>query len=195
MKKNEAKKRKKKIMLISTLATAALIIGGLTFAWYSSKDSVTNTFKTSGNLKTVVVENFTPPTNWQPGVTTDKVVQVTNTGTLDAYTRVKLDEILTYYESGEAVTLTKDITLDGYSATAVPYVQVDAEAIEKTITNWNATNTTDQFKRISKEEEYEYYGIGDLYEKHNGNLVIYVKESIGTSKDDDNYTVETGKNY
>jgi alternate signal-mediated exported protein len=139
MKKSEAKKRKKKVMLIATLSTAAIIVGGLTFAWYTSRDSVTNTFKTSGSLKTVVVENFTPPTNWQPGVTTDKVVQVTNTGTIDAYTRVKLDEVLTYYEK------TGELALDGSSTVAdyvgdkmtYPYIRVDAEAIEKTVKDWN----------------------------------------------------------
>jgi alternate signal-mediated exported protein len=111
MKKSEAQKRKKKVMLIATLSTAAIIVGGLTFAWYTSKDEVTNTFKASGNLKTVVVENFTPPTNWQPGITTDKVVQVTNTGTLDAYTRVTLTPTLSFdYNSGET-EYTKDTAL------------------------------------------------------------------------------------
>jgi predicted ribosomally synthesized peptide with SipW-like signal peptide len=195
MKKNEAKKRKKKIMLISTLATAALIVGGLTFAWYTSQDSVTNTFKTSGNLKTVVVENFTPPTNWQPGVTTDKVVQVTNTGTLDAYTRVKLDEILTFYKKGEEYKLDGTNDVAEYSATAVPYIQVDAEAIEKTVAAWNAENT-DSFVKLASEDDYVKYGLSKaIFDKYGDNLVVYVKDSDGTSKDADNDVVENGRNY
>jgi alternate signal-mediated exported protein len=170
MNRKEAKKKKKRAMLIATLGTAALIVGGLTFAWYSSQDSVTNTFKTSGNLKTVVVENFTPPTNWQPGVTTDKVVQVTNTGTIDAYTRVRFDEILTYYkDTGNPVQIpnkvvegdtenadsdtsgsnadsaTEATTLSPYVSTAVPYVEVDADAIDRTVDTWNSDTNHDKW--------------------------------------------------
>ncbi len=185
MKKNEAKKRKKKIMLISTLATAALIIGGLTFAWYTSKDSVTNTFKTSGNLKTVVVENFTPPTNWQPGVTTDKVVQVTNTGTVDAYTRVRLDEVLTYYKKkSDTPVLLSDSVPDSKKT----YVKVDAEAIEKTVTNWNADEAN---------KDQQYLPISDVFPDASvpSGAVIYVKKSLANSKDSDTHVVEHGNNY
>jgi alternate signal-mediated exported protein len=161
MKKSEAKKRKKKVMLIATLSTAAIIVGGLTFAWYTSKDEVTNTFKASGNLKTVVVENFTPPTNWQPGITTDKVVQVTNTGTLDAYTRVQLTPKLSFDYKGTAVSYANTVTLtsatndtlhttdDGCETHTVGevktsgagYVTLTSEAvdaIDNAVVNWNA---------------------------------------------------------
>jgi alternate signal-mediated exported protein len=189
------KKRKKKIMLISTLATAALIIGGLTFAWYTSRDSVTNTFKTSGNLKTVVVENFTPPTNWQPGVTTDKVVQITNTGTIDAYTRVRLDEVLTYYKKGDALALNGTNTVSDYSETAVPYVQVDAEAIEKTVETWNAAHESSDdgtYVQLTAKQLTDDYGVPESVAS---NLVIYMKTAKADSTDADGKEVENGNNY
>ncbi len=197
MNKNDAKKKKKRL-LISTLAVAGVIVGGLTFAWYTSQDSATNTFTTSGSLKTVVVENFTPPTNWQPGTTTDKVVQVTNTGTVDAYVRVQLSELLTYYKKDSTSTNLSDIG----DVSTTTYAEVDADAIEATINNWNGNNT-DQYTAISDITT----GIGKIISDsgytlataNNGEytgsgVYLYVKESTGTSKDSDGKTTETGEN-
>jgi alternate signal-mediated exported protein len=192
MKQSEAKKKKKKRMLIATLGVAAIIIGGLTFAWYTSKDSVTNTFKTGGNLKTVVVENFTPPTNWQPGVTTDKVVQVTNTGTVDAYTRIRLDEYLTYYEKSSTAT---ELTAEALSGENFAYFTVDAEAIEKTVANWNAEHT---YADDSEETGYVLLKDSDLSalaDTINPNAVIYVKKTYAESLDSDKATTEDGFRY
>lgn len=125
MKKSEAKRKKKMRILIATLGIAALIVGGLTFAWYTSQDSVVNTFKASGNFKTTIVENFTPPSNWQPGTTTDKVVQITNTGTVDAYTRVELVPSLTYY-----VADGDEVKASDYDSSKT-YVPASKEAIDK----------------------------------------------------------------
>jgi alternate signal-mediated exported protein len=192
----EAKRKKKKTMLIATLATAALIVGGLTFAWYTSKDSVTNTFKTAGSLKTVVVENFTPPTNWQPGVTTDKVVQVTNTGTVDAYTRVQLSEDLTYYEKNGTELLS-----DSTAYTSETYVTVNKEAIIDSITNWNKDTSNPQFTQIisggttgyeSLVSGYTLPSSADNYTSEG--LHIWVKEATASSTDTDKAQVETGKN-
>jgi alternate signal-mediated exported protein len=185
----EAKRKKKKTMLIATLATAALIVGGLTFAWYTSKDSVTNTFKTAGSLKTVVVENFTPPTNWQPGVTTDKVVQVTNTGTVDAYTRVRLDEVLKFYaKTGDQTDVNSALDTD------FAYFTVDAEAIEKTVATWNAADTaeTQQYKKIQESDLKDLVTSTGI---DTSKVVIYVKQSTGNSEDADTQVIETGTNY
>jgi alternate signal-mediated exported protein len=187
MKKSEAKKKKKKMMLVATLATAAVIVGGLTFAWYTSQDSVTNTFQTAGNLKTVVVENFTPPTNWQPGVTTDKVVQVTNTGTVDAYTRVRLDEILQYYAKKGTETDVKSASTNDFA-----YFTVDAEAIEKTVTAWNNDTANEKQKYVLLQDSDLKALAAGLDTKK---VVIYVKQSTANSKETDSYVTETGVNY
>jgi alternate signal-mediated exported protein len=148
VKKSEAKKKKKRLMLIATLGTAAIIIGGLTFAWYTSKDSVTNTFKATGNLKTVVVENFTPPTNWQPGVTTDKVVQVTNTGTVDAYTRVQLVHNLSYSAKVKASDDATNV-INGYSV--IPLTGYSYETGTKTITGAQKLETEVKLAKTTTE--------------------------------------------
>lgn len=214
MKKSEAKRRKKKVMLIATLSTAAIIVGGLTFAWYTSQDSVTNTFQASGNFKTVVVENFTPPTNWQPGIETDKVVQVTNTGTIDAYTRVNLVHNLTYLAKGGATPLTA-VDTDGkaVAVASAPTLNVafnftvNKDAIEATAQNYN-DDTDNEFKYIlitnkdisDAAEDSALYALKDkLYIPDN--VVLYVKAAKGDSElvDGENTgadnIVETGYNY
>jgi alternate signal-mediated exported protein len=220
MKKSEAKKRKKKVMLIATLSTAAVIVGGLTFAWYTSRDEVTNTFKSAGNLRTVVVENFNPPTNWQPGVTTDKVVQVTNTGTLDAYTRVTLTPTLAFDYKGKAVDYTSSLTLSKLAENAVDgttgYTTVDANAIDDAVANWNKdTSNTDKFvlwngtsasltssevTAVTDKTAAEYAPLKAMLDDKlsnnlTSNVTLYVKASQGDSKDTDDETVETGYNY
>jgi alternate signal-mediated exported protein len=181
-------------------------VGGLTFAWYTSKDSVTNTFQTAGSLKTVVVENFTPPTNWQPGVTTDKVVQVTNTGTVDAYTRVQLSEDLTFYSRDKAVALT-----DNTSVSSTGNVTVNKEAIVDSINGWTDKKVTDDadFVKLTSDSDYATLLPNGLSlaaaatddQKAEGlddyttdGLHLWVKESTGNSQDTDATVTETGTN-
>ena len=182
MKKSEVKRKKKMRILIATLGVAALIVGGLTFAWYTSQDSVVNTFKASGNFKTTIVENFTPPSNWQPGTTTDKVVQITNTGTVDAYTRVELVPSLTYYVAeGDAVDAAN------YSADAT-YVPASKEAIDKLA-------ASDGYVAITSTTPLEG-NLAPLSGKLTvpANVTLYAKVSEGESKTAD-AVVENGYNY
>lgn len=182
MKKSEAIKKRKRRMLIATLGIAALIVGGLTFAWYTSQDSVVNTFKASGNFKTTIVENFTPPSNWQPGTTTDKVVQVTNTGTVDAYTRVELVPKLKYYlAEGE------EVAASNYDST-LTYVPASKEAIDKLA-------ATDGYVTVTSTTSLD----GNLAPLAGklvvpDNVTLYVKVSEGKSQTAD-AIVENGYNY
>ncbi len=182
MKKSEAKRKKKMRILISTLGVAALIVGGLTFAWYTSQDNVVNTFKASGNFKTTIVENFTPPSNWQPGTTTDKVVQVTNTGTVDAYTRVELVPSLTYY-----VAEGDEVAAADYDSTGT-YVPASKEAIDTLAASdgyVTVTSTADLVDNLAPLS-------GKLTVP--ANVTLYVKVSEGTSQTSD-AIVENGYNY
>lgn len=90
MKRLEKKRKQKKVVLMATLATAAVIVGGMTFAWYNAQDKVTNRFSASANFGASLVEEFAPPTDWQPGTKTEKKVSVVNTGTVDAFARAWL---------------------------------------------------------------------------------------------------------
>ena len=80
-------KSKKRKLLVATLALAALIVGGSTFAWFTSKDEVTNRLSATANYGVSIAEDFQPPENWIPGQTIEKNVSVTNTGNVDAFVR------------------------------------------------------------------------------------------------------------
>lgn len=163
-------------ILAATLGVSALIIGGLTFAWYSSMDSVTNTFKANGTFKTVVVENFTPPANWEPGTTTDKVVQVTNTGTIDAYTRVQLEPRISFdikQKNGDSYVTTDLDAVD----TAGTYAIVNSSAIDAAVAGFT---------------KYDGNSLSPLGTVP-GDVTLYVKESTGTTDYSSSTTAETKK--
>ena len=92
-----ASKKKRRSILIASCVLAALIVGGSTFAWFTSKDEVVNKISATSNYNVVAVEDFTPPNNWTPGQTVDKDVRVTNTGNVDAFVRASIsgDLVLT----------------------------------------------------------------------------------------------------
>lgn len=87
-------KKKLSALLLAGTLTAG-VVGG-TFAWFTSKDTVTNQFATGGtndddsNPGIDIWEKFEKPTNVVPGTTTDKLVQVKNTSTYDQFIRVKI---------------------------------------------------------------------------------------------------------
>ena len=87
-------KKKLSALLLAGILTAG-VVGG-TFAWFTSKDTVTNQFATGGtndddsNAGIDIWEKFEKPTNVVPGTTTDKLVQVKNTSTYDQFIRVKI---------------------------------------------------------------------------------------------------------
>ncbi len=83
---------KKRIMLLgSIIALVALVIAGGTMAWFSSTATpASNTF-TAGTVNIDINENgFTNVTNWNPGQTSTKNVDITITSSKETYVRVKL---------------------------------------------------------------------------------------------------------
>lgn len=85
--------KKVQALAVSGVLTVG-VIGG-TLAWFTSQDSVTNTFNTGSsndeNGKGIkIVEKFTPPTDMLPGDEVNKDVQVSNTATYDQFIKVKL---------------------------------------------------------------------------------------------------------
>ena len=87
-KKKSAKQRR---ILIVALIVAAAIVAASTFAWFSSKDEVTNRLTASANYNVSIVEDFQPPADWLPGQTVNKDVSAVNTGNVDAFVRMWLD--------------------------------------------------------------------------------------------------------
>lgn len=85
--------KKVQALVVSGVLTVG-VIGG-TLAWFTSQDSVKNTFNTASsngdNGKGIkIIEEFVEPKNMLPGDTVNKDVQVSNTATYDQFIRVKL---------------------------------------------------------------------------------------------------------
>lgn len=112
MSENKKTKRKSRVLVASCLL-AALIVGSSTFAWFTSKDEVTNKLSAVNNYDVVAVEDFVPPDNWEPGQKVEKDVRTTNTGNIDAFVKVNLtsDMYLTKFDTSTAVTAANKSTV------------------------------------------------------------------------------------
>ncbi len=119
MKRTEKKRKQKKAVLICTLATAAVIVGGMTFAWYTSKDQVTNRLSAAGKYGTSIVEDFQSPEDWIPGQEINKDVSVVNTGTVDALVRMYFSGRMTVLKETSATDKVDATTFAKANATAV----------------------------------------------------------------------------
>lgn len=97
-KKKSAKEKK---VLIGSVVVAAAIVAGSTFAWFSSKDEVTNRLTASADYNVSIVEDFQPPKEWIPGQTVNKDVAAVNTGNVDAFVRMWLGGTLRLVSEAE----------------------------------------------------------------------------------------------
>lgn len=88
------KSSREKRVLIASVIVAATIVAGSTFAWFTSKDEVTNRLTAKADYGVSITENFTPPEDWTPGQEINKDVSAVNTGNVDAYMRMKLSYAL-----------------------------------------------------------------------------------------------------
>lgn len=87
MEKN--KKKQRKLMVMSVVVALLIVIGG-TFAWFTSKDEVTNHLAADGKYGVSITETFKPTDNWVPGQEITKDVKSINTGNIDAFVRLNL---------------------------------------------------------------------------------------------------------
>lgn len=94
-------KRRRKVLGASCIL-AALIVAGSSFAWFTSKDEVTNRLSANADYGVSIVESFAPPKNWLPGQEVDKDVYATNTGNIGAFVEEDVKGTLT-------VTVEKDV--------------------------------------------------------------------------------------
>ena len=66
------------------------------FAWFTSKDEVTNRLTANSDYGVSIVESFAPPKNWLPGQDINKDVYAVNTGTVDAFVKETVTGKLNY---------------------------------------------------------------------------------------------------
>lgn len=81
---------REKYILIASLVVAATIVAGSTFAWFTSRDEVTNRLTASAKYGVTITEDFDPPTNWLPGQEVSKDVYAVNTGNVAAFVKIQL---------------------------------------------------------------------------------------------------------
>ena len=67
----------------------------VTFAWFTSKDEVTNRLAASGDYGVRIVESFAPTAQWLPGQEVNKDVYAVNTGDVEAYVKETVSSVLT----------------------------------------------------------------------------------------------------
>ena len=87
--KNENKKNKKKLLILSGIGLLT-VLGG-TLAYFTTSTNITNKFK-AALYQNEIVEVFESPSNWTPGTVTEKTVAVTNTGSINMAVRATYTE-------------------------------------------------------------------------------------------------------
>lgn len=80
-----SKSKKRRKVLGASCILAALIVAGSSFAWFTSKDEVTNRLSAQADYDVKIVESFAPPANWLPGQEVNKDEYAVNTGSIDAF--------------------------------------------------------------------------------------------------------------
>ena len=92
-----------------------------TFAWFTSKDEVTNRLSANADYDVKIVESFAPPENWLPGQEVNKDVYAVNTGNVAAFVEETVSGTL---------TITTEVTKDDISANSVKLTAAERYLIE-----------------------------------------------------------------
>lgn len=124
-------KRRRKVLGASCIL-AALIIAGSSFAWFTSKDEVTNRLTATADYGVSIVEDFTPPQDMTPGQKVNKDVSAVNTGNVDALVRLALEHEIDFSR----------LTSTALSATIDTVAETYADKSGNTSTNTPATWTS-----------------------------------------------------
>ncbi len=138
MRKTNKKDRR---ILVGAIAVAGVTVAGSTFAWFTSKDEVTNRLSAKADYNVAIAEDFTPPEDWTPGQEINKDVSAVNTGSVDAFVRVGLlhDATLTVKDTGVAVS--------GFAAadkTKLVELKTSESITAGSTAGGNATNTANE---------------------------------------------------
>ena len=140
-------KKKLSALLLAGILTAG-VVGG-TFAWFTSKDTVTNQFATGGtdepdnpDAGIKIEEEFQKPENVLPGTETNKDVRVKSTAKYDQFIRVKFEK--------------KFIKTNGDGTKTDVTDKLDTSLIELNFTNY-LKDTKAEGTWFEGEDGYYYY--------------------------------------
>ena len=140
-------KKKLSALLLAGTLTAG-VVGG-TFAWFTSQDSVTNKFATTGtdepnnpDAGIKIEEEFEKPENVLPGTETNKDVRVKSTAKYDKFIRVKFEK--------------KFIKTNGDGTKTDVTDKLDTSLIELNFTNY-LKDTKAEGTWFEGEDGYYYY--------------------------------------
>ncbi len=140
-------KKKLSALLLAGTLTAG-VVGG-TFAWFTSKDTVTNQFATTGTDESgnpdagiKIEEEFQKPENVLPGTETNKDVRVKSTAKYDQFIRVKFEK--------------KFIKTNGDGTKTDVTDKLDTSLIELNFTNY-LKDTKAEGTWFEGEDGYYYY--------------------------------------
>lgn len=155
-------KKKLSALLLAGTLTAG-VVGG-TFAWFTSKDTVTNPFTTTGKTDPnnpdsgiEIVEEFTKPDKVLPGDETNKDVQVKNTANYDQFIRVKFEKKFVKVDENENRT---EIETNSTGAT------LDTSLIKLNFTNH--VKTKEDIKGTDGNVDFSNLEAGDWFEGDDG---------------------------
>jgi len=164
-----SKSKKRRRVLGASCILAALIIAGSSFAWFTSKDEVTNRLTATADYGVSIVEDFTPPKVMVPGQEVDKDVAVVNTGSVDALARVHLTNVLKVQrvdyldmitDSSADQTATANVTsATTVAAETVHYLDLEDNEIKtKSKADWDTLQTTNSGTTKKLYSTYDYSG-------------------------------------
>ena len=166
-------KKKKILLIVSTIAIIA-IVGG-TFAWFTAKDQVKNSF-TTGTTEdpsdpddgVKIDENWKPEDAEKitPGTEVNKDVRAQNTASYESFIRVKFVKTFTT------------------SAPGINVADLNTANIVLNYNGANVTNTTElaESKWVDGEDGYYYY-LGSVKSKE---YTTYLLDSVTLDKNSDN---------
>ena len=154
-------KKKLSALLLAGILTAG-VVGG-TFAWFTSKDTVTNQFATTGTNEPgnpdagiKIEEEFQKPENVLPGTETNKDVRVKSTANYDQFIKVKFEKKFVKVDKdengNEKRTEIKKIQVAGKE------YELDTSLIELNFTNYLKDTKAEGTWFEGKDGYYYYIG-------------------------------------
>ena len=154
--KNDVSKKKKtsreKRVLIASLCIAAAVMAGSTFAWFTSKDEVTNRLSANASYDVSIAEDFTPPEEWVPGQIIKKEAAAINTGNVDAFVRMWLTGDMKLVKGDAGVVYT---TLDATTLADVTDASYTTLGLKK-------KDASDNYYRVLTDDERKALQSGEL---------------------------------
>ena len=166
-------KKRRRVLRVSCIL-AALIIAGSSFAWFTSKDEVTNRLSANADYDVSIVESFAPPKNFLPGQEVNKDVYAVNTGSIGAFVEEKIsgklsittvDKIAANLTDGVAASLpTDDLTHKTEVLTSDEVYSIEAGAFLAYKPKASTNELGNQIVAFKNDGPIKYYNVNDVSE-------------------------------